>query len=63
MKAYFALILFKYAYSFVFFLHFVADYETLRALEFGTASNTSSMTDEEINALPIHKYKVPGPTK
>jgi hypothetical protein len=46
-----------------FFLHFVADYETLRALEFGTASNTSSMTDEEINALPIHKYKVPGPTK
>ncbi|KAK2382440.1 E3 ubiquitin-protein ligase SDIR1 [Trifolium repens] len=39
------------------------DYDTLRALEFGTASNTSSMTDEEINALPIHKYKVPGPTK
>ncbi|XP_045826626.1 E3 ubiquitin-protein ligase SDIR1-like isoform X2 [Trifolium pratense] len=39
------------------------DYETLRALEFDTASSTPSMTDEEINALPIHKYKVPGPTK
>ncbi|MCH86487.1 E3 ubiquitin-protein ligase SDIR1-like, partial [Trifolium medium] len=38
-------------------------YDTLRALEFDTASSTPSMTDEEINALPIHKYKVPGPTK
>ncbi|GER36690.1 RING/U-box superfamily protein [Striga asiatica] len=36
------------------------DYETLRALD---ADNipTASMTDEEINALPVHKYKLSGP--
>ncbi|XP_027347599.1 E3 ubiquitin-protein ligase SDIR1-like [Abrus precatorius] len=39
------------------------DYDTLRALDSDTASSTHSMTDEEINALPIHTYKVPAPTK
>ncbi|GAU49338.1 hypothetical protein TSUD_88450 [Trifolium subterraneum] len=39
------------------------DYDTLRALDSDTASSTRSMTDEEINALPVHKYKVPSPTK
>ncbi|CAL5211577.1 unnamed protein product [Lathyrus oleraceus] len=39
------------------------DYDTLRALDSDTASSTPSMTEEEINALPIHKYKVSGPTK
>lgn len=36
------------------------DYETLRALD---ADNVpaASMTDEEINTLPVHKYKVVGP--
>ncbi|GFP93578.1 E3 ubiquitin-protein ligase sdir1 [Phtheirospermum japonicum] len=36
------------------------DYETLRALD---ADNVpaASMTDEEINVLPVHKYKVSGP--
>ncbi|KAI9081829.1 hypothetical protein K1719_036091 [Acacia pycnantha] len=39
------------------------DNETLRALESDTAPGTTSMTDEEINALPVHTYKVPVPTK
>ena len=37
-----------------------ADYETLRALDSDNVP-TASMTDEEINALPVHKYKVSGP--
>ncbi|XP_051116362.1 E3 ubiquitin-protein ligase SDIR1-like [Andrographis paniculata] len=32
------------------------DYETLRALDVDNVP-TASMTDEEINALPVHKYK------
>lgn len=39
------------------------DYDTLRALDSETASSTRSMTEEEINALPIHSYKVPVPPK
>ncbi|KAK7404554.1 hypothetical protein VNO78_05506 [Psophocarpus tetragonolobus] len=39
------------------------DYDTLRALDSDTASSTRSMTEEEINALPIHTYKVPVPPK
>ncbi|RHN61003.1 putative transcription factor C2H2 family [Medicago truncatula] len=35
------------------------DYDTLRVLAFGTRS----MSEEEINALPIHKHKVTGPIK
>lgn len=35
------------------------DYETLRALDADNVP-TASMTDEEINALPVHKYKVSG---
>ncbi|KAL9165094.1 hypothetical protein ABFS82_06G149100 [Erythranthe guttata] len=36
------------------------DYETLRALD---ADNVpaASMTEEEINSLPVHKYKLSGP--
>lgn len=36
------------------------DYETLRALDSDNASSTTSMSEEEINALPVHKYKVMG---
>nr|KYP32342.1 hypothetical protein KK1_047002 [Cajanus cajan] len=39
------------------------DYDTLRALDSDTASRTRPMTEEEINALPIHSYKVPVPPK
>ncbi|KAJ4719990.1 E3 ubiquitin-protein ligase SDIR1 [Melia azedarach] len=35
------------------------DYETLRALDADNVP-TASMSDEEINALPVHKYKVSG---
>ncbi|PSR86119.1 E3 ubiquitin-protein like [Actinidia chinensis var. chinensis] len=37
------------------------DYETLRALDTENASATPSMSEEEINALPVHKYKLTGP--
>ncbi|KAE9598785.1 putative transcription factor C2H2 family [Lupinus albus] len=37
------------------------DYETLRALDSDNVSSGSSMTEEEINALPVHKYKGSGP--
>ncbi|XP_010534515.1 PREDICTED: E3 ubiquitin-protein ligase SDIR1 isoform X2 [Tarenaya hassleriana] len=37
------------------------DYETLRALDSDNVPTTASMSEEEINALPVHKYKVPGP--
>ncbi|XP_061337970.1 E3 ubiquitin-protein ligase SDIR1-like [Gastrolobium bilobum] len=39
------------------------DYDTLRALDSDTASSTPSMSEEEINALPVHTYKVAVPTK
>ncbi|KAJ8760348.1 hypothetical protein K2173_012586 [Erythroxylum novogranatense] len=34
------------------------DYETLRLLDADNVPNTASMTDEEINALPVHKHNV-----
>ncbi|GAV75174.1 zf-RING_2 domain-containing protein [Cephalotus follicularis] len=34
------------------------DYETLRALDSDNAPTATSMSEEEINALPVHKYKV-----
>ncbi|KAJ6720461.1 TARGET OF ERK KINASE MPK-1 [Salix viminalis] len=37
------------------------DYETLRALDGDNVPNGTSMSEEEINALPVHKYKVTGP--
>ncbi|GKV32912.1 hypothetical protein SLEP1_g41478 [Rubroshorea leprosula] len=37
------------------------DYDTLRALDSDNPSTTPSMSEEEINALPVHKYKVPNP--
>lgn len=46
-----------------FFLLFEVDYDTLRALDSDTASSTPSMSEEEINALPVHTYKVVVPTK
>ncbi|KAJ8750634.1 hypothetical protein K2173_015815 [Erythroxylum novogranatense] len=35
------------------------DYDTLRALDSDNDPTTPSMSEEEINALPVHKYKVP----
>jgi len=35
-----------------------ADYETLRALDTDNAPSVPSMSEEEINALPVHTYKV-----
>ncbi|GAB2232632.1 hypothetical protein Droror1_Dr00011674 [Drosera rotundifolia] len=37
----------------------VTDYETLRALDVDNPA-APSMSEEEINSLPVHKYKVPG---
>ncbi|KAK3009149.1 hypothetical protein RJ639_014176 [Escallonia herrerae] len=37
------------------------DYETLRALDSDNGTRTTSMSEEEINALPVHKYKATGP--
>ncbi|XAR60635.1 hypothetical protein NMG60_11034089 [Bertholletia excelsa] len=39
------------------------DYETLRALDTENTSTTPSMSEEEINALPVHKYKGTGPQR
>ncbi|XAR72002.1 hypothetical protein NMG60_11018486 [Bertholletia excelsa] len=36
------------------------DYETLRALDSDNAPAVPSMSEAEINALPVHKYKVVG---
>lgn len=36
------------------------DYETLRALDGDNVPSGTSMSEEEINALPVHKYKVTG---
>ena len=41
----------------------LTDYETLRALDADNVPTALSMTEEEINALPVHKYKVAGPQK
>ena len=40
-----------------------SDYETLRALDSDNAPTTPSMSEEQINALPVHKYKVSGPQR
>ncbi|CAK7325719.1 unnamed protein product [Dovyalis caffra] len=37
------------------------DYETLRALDGDNVPSGTSMSEEEINALPVHKYKVTAP--
>ncbi|XP_062157350.1 E3 ubiquitin-protein ligase SDIR1 isoform X1 [Alnus glutinosa] len=37
------------------------DYETLRALDADNVPSVPSMSEEEINALPVHKYKIAGP--
>ncbi|KAH7548121.1 hypothetical protein JRO89_XS14G0070400 [Xanthoceras sorbifolium] len=36
------------------------DYETLRALDADNVPTAASMSEEEINALPVHKYKGSG---
>lgn len=41
-------------------LYLFADYETLRALDSDNVPTVPSMSEEEINALPVHKYKVTG---
>lgn len=41
----------------------LSDYETLRALDADNIPTGPSMTEEEINALPVHKYKVSGPQR
>lgn len=40
-----------------------ADYDTLRALDSDNTSTTPSMSEEEINTLPVHKYRVAGSEK
>lgn len=42
-------------------VHSIADYDTLRALDSDNASTATSMSEEEINALPVHKHKVTDP--
>ncbi|XP_021295308.1 E3 ubiquitin-protein ligase SDIR1 isoform X2 [Herrania umbratica] len=37
------------------------DYETLRALDADNVPTATSLSEEEINALPVHKYKVAAP--
>ncbi|XP_021894624.1 E3 ubiquitin-protein ligase SDIR1-like isoform X2 [Carica papaya] len=37
------------------------DYDALRTLDADNASSIPSMSEDEINALPVHKYKVPCP--
>jgi hypothetical protein len=45
------------------FVHSGADYDTLRALDSDNTSTTPSMSEEQINALPVHKYRVAGSEK
>lgn len=45
------------------FWYLISDYETLRALDADNVPAVPSMTEEEINALPVHNYKVAGPQK
>lgn len=37
---------------------FVSDYDALRALDADNSPHAPSMSEEEINALPVFKYKV-----
>lgn len=39
-------------------LHYLSDYDALRALDSDNPPDVPSMTEEEINSLPAHKYKV-----
>jgi hypothetical protein len=41
----------------------ISDYETLRALDADNVPSVPSMSEEEINALPVHKYKIVGSQK
>ncbi|KAI3921287.1 hypothetical protein MKX01_001424 [Papaver californicum] len=43
--------------------HCFADYETLRDLDYDNGSSAQSMSEEEINAIPVHKYKSAGPQR
>ncbi|RZR76380.1 hypothetical protein BHM03_00001152 [Ensete ventricosum] len=40
------------------FVYYLSDYDALRALDSDNPPDAPSMTEEEINALPVHKYKV-----
>jgi hypothetical protein len=37
---------------------FVSDYDALRALDADNSPHVPSMSEEEINTLPVFKYKV-----
>lgn len=37
---------------------FLSDYDALRALDADNSPHAPSMSEEEINALPVFKYKV-----
>lgn len=38
-------------------IYLLSDYDTLRALDSDNSPEVPSMSEEEINALPVHKYK------
>lgn len=40
------------------FMFLRADYDALRSLDADDNIGSPSMTEEEINALPVHQYKV-----
>ncbi|MCL7047764.1 hypothetical protein MKW94_026966 [Papaver nudicaule] len=44
-------------------IRFLAYYETLRALDSDNGSSAQSLSEEEINALPVHNYKAAGPQR
>lgn len=41
----------------------IVDYDTLRALDADNVPAVPSMSEEEINALPVHKYRFIGPER
>lgn len=45
------------------YVHSGSDYDALRALDSDNTSTTPSMSDEDINALPVHKYRAAGSQK
>lgn len=40
------------------FVYYFSDYDALRALDSDNPPDAPSMTEEEINSLPVHKYKL-----
>lgn len=52
-----ALVVWKTFWMLISVTHHVTDYDALRALDADNAPDAPSMSEEEINALPVHKYK------